>query len=117
MPNFEVSNAVCKPRCERVPISGTSRSVMRAGFGGLLRWPRSSLDRLFNQTDLVNRIDVDRVDSGAHRFVEFVVALAGAVENDLIGAKADAQRLEEFAAAVDLDVDARLQHRLEHRHV
>ena len=32
MPNFEVSKAVCKPRCERVPISGTRRSADACRF-------------------------------------------------------------------------------------
>ena len=76
-----------------------------------------ALDRFFYQLDLVDRIDIDRVNTGAHCIVDFVVRLARAVENDLIGTKADAQRLEKLAAAVDLNVDARVEHRLEDRHV
>ena len=69
-----------------------------------------TLDRLFDQIDFINRVDIDGVNSGAYCVVDFVVRLAGAVEDDLIGPETDAQRLEEFAAAVDFDIDARVEH-------
>jgi hypothetical protein len=76
-----------------------------------------ALHTLFDQLDFVNRVDINSVDSGAYRVVELIVRLARAVENDLVGAKADSQCFEEFAAAVDLDVDAGFEHDLEDPHV
>src|SRR5882762_3483177 len=70
-----------------------------------------------NQPDLVNGIYVDGVNSSAHRVVKLARALARAVKNDLIGLKTDPQSFEKLAAAVDLNVDARIQHGLQHRHI
>jgi hypothetical protein len=39
--DIEVNSAVCKPRCERVPISGTSRSAIRAGGSSVLSSARA----------------------------------------------------------------------------
>ena len=44
MPNFDVNSAVCKPRCERVPISGTRRNVIRAAAMFSPRARRRSTD-------------------------------------------------------------------------
>src|SRR5437762_13260625 len=70
-----------------------------------------------NQPDLVNGIYVDGVNSSAHRVVKLARALARAVKNNLPGLKADPQRFEKLAAAIDLNVDARIQHGLQYSHV
>src|SRR5687768_17051377 len=67
---------------------------------------------IFNQTYLIDGINVDSMDAGAYGLVKFAGALTSAVEDYLVRPKPYAQRLEEFAAAVDLDVDARIPHRL-----
>src|ERR1700716_240636 len=71
----------------------------------------------FDQTDFINRIDIDRMDARAYRIVQLAGALARAVEDNLIRLEPDAQRLEEFTATVDLDVDARLQNSLQHSQI
>src|SRR6185369_8475309 len=87
------------------------------------RWPdlfsarTQSFDGLPHQFDLKDRIDVDRVNSGAHRLVNLVIRLARAVENDLLRPETNSERFEEFAAAVDLDVDPRVEHDFEDAHV
>src|ERR1044072_4606844 len=74
-------------------------------------------DRLLNEIDLVNRIDIDRVNAGAYRVVEFVITLARPIEDDLVGPKTDSQCLEQLATAVDFDINSRFQHDFENRHV
>src|SRR4030095_11391049 len=66
---------------------------------------RHALNRFFDELNFINRIDIDRVDASANSFVEFSVALACTVENDLVGLESSAKCLEEFAAAVDLHID------------
>src|SRR5690348_9217020 len=76
-----------------------------------------SLHRLLNEIDLVNRIDIDRVNTRAYGIVELVVTLARAVEDDLVGPEANSQCLEQLATAVDFDINSRFQHDFENRHV
>src|SRR6185503_783760 len=75
------------------------------------------LHRLFHKIDFVNRVDVDRVNARSYRVVNLVVRFTRAVEDDLVGPETDPQCFEEFAAAVDFDIDSRFQHDLENRHV
>jgi hypothetical protein len=82
-----------------------------------IKFRARAADGVFDQLDLVDRIDVDRVDAGAHGLIKFLVRLARAVKDDLIGTKAGSQGFEQFAAAVDLDVDARVAHHAQHGHV
>src|SRR6266446_10750858 len=70
-----------------------------------------------NQPDLVNGIYVDGVNSSADRVVKLARALARAVKNNLIGLKTDSQCFKKLATAVDLNVDARIQHGLQNSHI
>src|SRR5712691_3381299 len=76
-----------------------------------------SLDGFLNEGDFIDRIDIYRVDPCAYRFIQLVIAFARAIEDNLTGMKANAQRLEEFAAAIDFDVDAGFEHGFEYSHV
>jgi hypothetical protein len=89
------------------------RDEPQSDVGALPHAPRGG----FDEFDFVNRINIDGKDSGAHRVVEFVVRFARAVEDDLCGAKSGAEGFEEFAAAIDFEVNSGLAHRREHSHV
>src|SRR5215213_533810 len=92
----------------------TQRNARRLYFFTTRAQP---LDGLFHEIDLVNRVNIDRVDARAYGIVKLVVTLASAVEDDLVGPEADSQRLEEFAAAVDFEIDSRVPDDFENRHV
>src|SRR5687768_9012322 len=100
-----------------------SRSDLRyetqrdASWSNIFTTSAQPFDRLLNQLDLVNRIDVDGVNSRAYCLVKLFIRLASAVENDLIRPETNTQCFEKFPAAVDLDVDPRIQHDPQDRHV
>src|SRR5947209_9276601 len=76
-----------------------------------------ALRGFLHKLNLVDRINVDRVDACADGFVQLRVRLACAVEDYLMGSKANAQCFEKFAAAVDFNVNAGRTHALKYPHV
>src|SRR5712692_6995791 len=87
-----------------------------SGWNVLAAGSQSS-DRLFYQSDFINRVNVDGIDAGANCLINLRIALAGAIEDDLTGAKADAQCFEKLAAAVHFNINAGFEHGPQHRHV
>src|SRR5258708_17099545 len=74
--------------------------------------PSLAEHRSFHQLDLEERVNVDGIDTSAYRLIDLLIGFAGTVENNLVGAKANLQGFEKFAAAVYLDVDTGLEHGL-----
>src|SRR5258705_6370407 len=69
-----------------------------------------TFDRLFDKANLINGINIDRIDSGAHRIINLIVRLARTIEDDLVWPKPDLKCLEELSAAVNFHVDPRFEH-------
>src|SRR5712691_8205504 len=76
-----------------------------------------SLDGFLNECDFIDRVDIYRINPCPYRFIQLVIAFARAIEDNLTCMKANAQRLEEFASAIDFDVDAGFEHGFEYSHV
>src|SRR5215475_2958342 len=79
-------------------------------IGALAGFRRDPLD----QFQLERRIDVDRVYAGVNRFGELALGLRNSVHLDLVGPETGAQRAKQFAAGIDLDIDAGFAHDAQH---
>src|SRR5947199_5946694 len=89
------------------------RRQAKRDVGSLVRASRG----FFYKLNLVDRINVDRVDARAHGLVQLSVRLARSVEDYLFGEKAYAKGFVKLAAAVDFNINAGFKHGLQHAHV
>src|SRR6266508_4229511 len=69
---------------------------------------------LFDQLKLEWRIDVDRIYAGVNRLGDLAFGLRDPVHLDLLGPESRAQGAKQFAAGIDLHIDARVAHDAQH---
>src|SRR5262245_5051925 len=87
-----------------------SRDQADRHVGALAGFRRDPLD----QFELERRIDVDRVYAGVNHLAELALGLRNSVHLDLAWPETGAQRAKQFAAGIDLDVDAGFAHDAQH---